>query len=389
MKTILKIYLNTKQVQIFSALVLTGILSFGGGLTPIKSAIAIPTNLSETTKEVLKDNISTNRLPDSVADAVLSNLSRKERISTKQLEITDYSQHTWRNGCMELASANEFCTQALVSGWRVVVSNGSQNWIYHTNDTGLSLRLANSDTSTPQASKLPARVKNAVLQAASRRTKKPVSQLTIIQVQQRTWKNGCLEIAVTGFLCSQNLVSGWRVVVGLPEQALVYHTNNSGSVVRLNSLESQISENKNADNNKIKSLPIPSSELPPTLTDGIIFRQISSGGFTGQTTETVLLGDGRLMHYRIGDTNDSSRTVRRISPYKVRQFKQLLEQSGNEFNNLSYPAPQGSADYITYTLTDSEGSIQYNDITQNSLPENLQAIVQAWNKISKTSSVAD
>lgn len=85
---------------------------------------------------------------------------------------------------------------------------------------------------------------------------------------------------------------------------------------------------------------------------------------------------------RIGDANDSERSVRRVSVQQVQQFVRSLERSKfSKFRNLSYPAPSGAADYITYTLTSQEGTVQYNDISQNNLPKNLQTAVKAWNQI--------
>ncbi|MBD2510378.1 hypothetical protein H6G91_24375 [Nostoc muscorum FACHB-395] len=375
MKTMMKKYLNTNQARIFTALILTGILSVTSSLTLIKDATGASANFSlETNNEVLKDNIKPNRLPRPVAKAVLRDLARKQGIFTSQLQIIDYSQQTWRNGCLELPQSDEICTQALVPGWRIVVSNGKQNWVYHTNNNGRSLRLASANTpSNNLPDELPASVKNAVLQAASRRLQQPISQLTIIQAQQQTWRNGCLELANVDELCTQALVSGWRVVVGAVDQTLVYHTNQTGSAVRLN---------QKANEGTLAPVQIPASELPPPLDRDIVFRQISSGGFAGRTYQTVLLKDGRLIRVRIGDANDSERSVRSVSVQQVQQFQRYLERSNfSKFQNLSYPAPSGAADYITFTLTSQKGTVQYNDISRNNLPTNLQAAVKAWNQL--------
>ncbi|MBG1244271.1 hypothetical protein [Nostoc sp. NZL] len=375
MKIMLKNYFNTNQRRIFTALILTGILSVASGLTLIKGATGASANFSlETSNEVLKDNVKRNRLPRPVANAVLRDLARRQGIFTRQLQIIDYNQQTWRDGCLELPQPDEFCTQALVPGWRIVVSNGKQKWIYHTNNNGRSLRLASANTPSENLpDKLPASVKKAVLQAASRRLQQPISQLTIIQAQEQTWKDGCLELANADEFCTQALVSGWRVVVGAVDQTLVYHTNQTGSAVRLN---------EKASNTTLAPVQIPASELPPPLDRDIVFRQISSGGFAGRTYETVLLKDGRLIRVRIGDANDSERSVRSVSVQQVQQFVRSLERSKfSKFQNLSYPAPSGAADYITYTLTSQEGTVQYNDISQNNLPTNLQAAVKAWNQL--------
>ncbi|ARV57234.1 hypothetical protein BZZ01_00060 [Nostocales cyanobacterium HT-58-2] len=563
MKKALKNYCNLKQTQFFTALFLSGVLSFSSNPLEIKNAIAAPANYTlDTANQVLKENIKTNPLPSRVASAVLRDLSNRAQISNRKVEIINYTQRTWPDGCMGLANPDEFCTQALVPGWRVVLSDGSQTWIYHTNNNGRSIRLANPYILTNNLPpNFPKYIEDAVVQAASQRLNLPVSRLNIIQAQQRTWGNGCLNLPKPDEGCTEALVKGWRVVVGAPDQTLVYHTNATGSKIRLNEKESefregrlprrvrdavlrrateesglperslsivaskptqwndgcdrqtypspcgpvsvsgwqvtvgaglnrwvflsddkgsriqlskQYSENNNANlpkdiaervlvraskrsevpiaqlriveverrqwpdsclgiadplalcaavlvpgwqvtvsdgqqrlvyrvgesgavifdekassiaenNRQIKPIPIPRSELPQPLESGVVFRQISSGGLAGRTYETVLLDDGRLIRVRIGDRNDSERSVRRIPLEQVERFQQLLERQGDEFNNMSYPAPRGAADYITHTLTSRDGTVKYNEISQNNLPKDLRGIVNVWQRISTSS----
>ncbi|MGH7998171.1 MAG: hypothetical protein ACREPR_01735 [Brasilonema sp.] len=567
MKNAPKNYCTTKQTQIVAALILSGILSVGSSLSAIESATAAPVNyFAQTANQVLKENIKTNSLPRPVTAAILQDLSNREQISNRKLEIIDYSQRTWRDGCMNLPNPDELCTQALVPGWRVVLSNGAQTWIYHTNNNGRSIRLANPYILTKNLPQnFPSYIESAVLQAAFQRLNLPTSGLTIIQAQQRTWSNGCLNLPKSGEGCTEALERGWRVVVKADEQTLVYHTNTTGSKIRFNRKESEFNEsrlpgkvrdavlrqareesglpekslsvvaskparwngcerqtsaypcdsavsgwqvtvgaglnrwvfltdergsriqlskqysetpnvnlpkdiaervlvraskrlgapisqlriaevehrqwpdsclaiadpltscaaviipgwevtvsdgqqrlvyrvgesgtvildekaNPIADDNIwLTAISIPRSDLPQPLDSGVIFRQISSGGFAGRTYETILLDDGRLIRVRIGDTrsvkppayrNDSERSDRRIPLEQVERFQQLLEQEGNEFNNMSYPAPQSAADYVTYTLTSRNGTVKYNDISQNSLPENLRLILNTWKRIS-------
>ncbi|MDP5017406.1 hypothetical protein FJR11_08165 [Anabaena sp. UHCC 0187] len=134
--------------------------------------------------------------------------------------------------------------------------------------------------------------------------------------------------------------------------------------------------------NKLEPVVIPNNQLPTPLTKGMVFREIASGGITGRTYQTVLLDDGRLLGVLIGDANDSQRSVKKVSPQQVKQFERLLNQTKFEkFNKLSFPAPQGSADYITYTLTSQTVTNQYNDISENQLPKELYRVVEAWNKL--------
>lgn len=472
------VHCTTNQARIFTALFLTGILSVGSGFTLIKSSTAASVKLApETTNQVLKGKLTQNQLTRRLVSVVLQDLSKRTGISRNKLRIINYSQQDWRNGCLELAQPDELCTQAIVPGWRLVVSDGRQNWIYHTDENGRSIRLASANTPTSNSTtQLPQSVRNVVLQAASSLLQQPISRLNIIQAQQQTWSDGCLGLGKPYEGCIRAVVPGWRVVVAAVGQTLVYHTDQTGSEVRLNENASQInsqklpqqvrdavlrqavqvsglpirelnivaykqkkfangcerptfpnacdqilvsgwevfvksanrispwvflsddsgseiklaSENRpNTNAGKLAPVPIPSNELPQPLDRNVVFRQISSGGLAGSTYETVLLNDGSLIRVRIGDANDSERRVRRISPQQVQQFQQLLANTKfAQFKNLSYPAPSGAADYITYTLTSPEGTIRYNNISQNQLPSNLRTVVKAWNRL-RSSPIAD
>ncbi|WP_427162180.1 hypothetical protein ACQFX9_11805 [Aliinostoc sp. HNIBRCY26] len=273
--------LRTKQARIFTALMLTSILSVSGGLIFSQNANALSVGLlADSTQEIVKQNLKSAALPRVVANAVLRDISNREGIAINKLKITDSSRQTWSNGCLELPKPDEFCTQALVPGWLVVVSRGRQKWVYHTND--------------------------------------------------------------------------------------------NGSVFRFK---------ENNNNSSLRPVPIPANELPPPLDRNTVFREISTGGFAGRTYETVLLNDGRLIRVRIGDANDSERSVRRVTVAQVRQFQRVLNREQNVFRNVSYPAPGGAADFITYKLTSRKGTVQYNDISRSNLPNNVQTVVQAWSQL--------
>jgi hypothetical protein len=57
------------------------------------------------------------------------------------LKVTESSRKSWPNTRLGLASPDEICGQMIVEGWRVVVSDGRQTWVYRTNTRGNILRL--------------------------------------------------------------------------------------------------------------------------------------------------------------------------------------------------------------------------------------------------------
>jgi hypothetical protein len=167
--------------QIFAALILTGILSLGAGMTLVNAAAADPGKHSQTdASEILKhpsENVASPKqsrdgeaqqrntdreLPRSVLIAVRRQIANTYRIPPGQLKVVSYTQQSWPNGCLGLAKPREACTQVFIqNGWRVVMSDGRQSWTYRTDNTGRTVRLEGQETSS--SSTLPDSVANAVL----------------------------------------------------------------------------------------------------------------------------------------------------------------------------------------------------------------------------------
>lgn len=68
-------------------------------------------------------------------------LSKRTRIPAATLKVVEATAKTWSDGCLGLAKADEICTEALVSGWRVVFSDGKQRWIYRSDKQARLFRL--------------------------------------------------------------------------------------------------------------------------------------------------------------------------------------------------------------------------------------------------------
>ena len=247
-----------------------------------------------------------------------------------------------------------------------------------------STSVPGENVESPSTS-LPASVTDAVLQAASQQSVLPISQLQITQAQQQTWPDGCLGISSPDTLCTQALVPGWQVRVEAQEKFLIYRTDDSGSVVKLEQTIPQEATDANLPDTTSQAVQIPQEQLPPPLGQDTVFRAIASGGITGRTYETTLLEDGQVIRVLMSPTGTTgSPQVSHISSEEVQQFKQLLEKVDfAQFNQLSYPAPMGAADYITVIMTSPEGTTSYADIAQDQLPEPLQAVIQAWNQMAK------
>jgi hypothetical protein len=321
--------------------------------------------------------INDANVPQSIGNAVLQFASRQLGVSSSQLRIIKAQQQTWSDSCLGLPRPTERCMGTPTPGWRVFVQSKQLVYVYRTDDTGSRIRAEDIDRQQPSDRNLPDSVAKGVLQDASRRLNLSTSRLRIVRTEQRDWPNGCLGLVEPGRLCTNAVISGWRVTVEGGGQTYVYRTDESGSLIKLEGA---------ADRGNSGAVQIPSSELPPPLSRSVIFRAITSGGLIGRTYETTLLDNGRMIRTPITSSITVPTTeVIYVSPNKLQQFKQLLaRQPLAQFNGLSYPAPSGSADYITVTVSSRDGTVRYSDIAQNRLPDTLQELIQAWNDIART-----
>ncbi|PSB03994.1 hypothetical protein [Merismopedia glauca] len=313
-------------------------------------------------------------LPKRVADAVLEDAASVLNVSAARLEIIKAEEKIWSGGCLGLPRPREACTRNLVPGWEVTVRGNRQILVYRTNQSGSVVRLDReaSDFEDSMNSELPDDLADAVLRETQRRSGLSRSRLKIVAASQKTWSDGCLGLGGIADICAAGRVKGWLVTVEGGNQRWVYHTDSSGSRIVLNPEGSD-------DNGTITPDQIPQDQLPSPLQRNVVFRAISTGGFTGRTYETVLLEDGRVLRF---SGNSSSQEVNRISLSELREFQQLLdEQRFYQFDRLDYKPNRGAADFITVTFTSLSGTTRYADIIQEGLPQPLRRVISAWNEI--------
>jgi hypothetical protein len=79
-------------------------------------------------------------LPPSIATTVLQTHANNFNRPQYLFRISEATSQNWPDACLGLAEAYEFCNQAIVPGWRIVVSDGEDQWVYRSDASGLTLR---------------------------------------------------------------------------------------------------------------------------------------------------------------------------------------------------------------------------------------------------------
>lgn len=315
---------------------------------------------------------ATTRLPQRVARLVRQDLAQRFNLALRDLKVVRYSRETWPDSCLGLAAPNQRCAMATVEGWRIELTDGQKNWVYRTDLRAQVIKLETEDSAT-----LPPQVVDQLFETIAREANVPANTLKVIESQPRTW-DGCMGIFEPGRMCTRIAIPGYRVIVMGDRQSWVYHVNQDGS---------RIAQNVTASGSGIAITPsfMPTDAQPPMPTEDIVFQMTVSGGLRGGTTETVLTSDGILYRRSTSmqaSVNSAPTIIKRLSPRQLQQFQQQLQQQKfPNLNGMRYLTSAALADYPTTILQTPGSTVAYIDLEQDNLPQSLQAVIQAWNRL--------
>ena len=132
--------------KIHLTLLLLVFLTLAGITQPLEAlTISMSTNKPqeiEPAPEAEETDTMKDSLPETVSQSIKAEIAQQNGLTTEMLEITKAEKKLWSDGCLGLAQADEICTQALVPGWRVSVTDTNQNtWIYRTDEQGETLKV--------------------------------------------------------------------------------------------------------------------------------------------------------------------------------------------------------------------------------------------------------
>ncbi|MGG6293396.1 hypothetical protein ACQ4M4_03145 [Leptolyngbya sp. AN02str] len=74
-------------------------------------------------------------LPTNVQTRVLQTIASQVGVPAGRLRITETQRATW-DGCMGIYEPDQACTMIAIFGYRIIVTDSNQNWVYHINQNG-------------------------------------------------------------------------------------------------------------------------------------------------------------------------------------------------------------------------------------------------------------
>jgi hypothetical protein len=305
------------------------------------------------------------------APAVIRSIRQavKQQFGVAQISVVSVTEQNWPDGCLGLPKAEEVCTMAIVTGWRVEVSDKLQTWFYRTDRTGKTIRLENPDRSV-----LPQPVASKLIQQVARETNTPSGKLRITEVKATTY-DGCLGIYRPAQMCTKIAIKGWQSIVTSPNRTYVYHLSQNADRIAQNTTASSAKRKINVSFGTFGEIG--------SLAANEVFTSSVSGDMTGRMSRIVLTQDGKITRYQSSPTARFAPVViNTLSLDRLNAFKKTLEnRQFPNLNGLTYLTSAALADYPTTTYQSQAAATQFIDLEKQSLPKSLQQVITSWESL--------
>ena len=158
--------------------------------------------------------------PPSVMDTIRAVLALQLGIPADQITVFSSEVQEWSNSCLDLAKENENCLAAVTQGYRGTLLVGETQYEFRSDLNGENVRFI------PGAALAAQQVLAAQLGILP-------EDVRIITAEKMDWQDGCLGISSPGQMCTEVITPGFRVILEANTVRYEYHTDVTGSLVRL------------------------------------------------------------------------------------------------------------------------------------------------------------
>jgi hypothetical protein len=176
---------------------------------------------------------------EAAVEAARQALAQELDLDASDIEVTLVMDQVFPNACLGLAEEDEMCAEVIVEGWIIELMAQGQTYVFHSDSDGSSLRLSPSAheggaagpivSNGEAASPADSQVVSAAKEVLSSRTGTPIDEITLVEITQVDWRDGCLEVHTEGTMCIMVITPGYRVILEAGGQKYEVRTNLSGT----------------------------------------------------------------------------------------------------------------------------------------------------------------
>lgn len=97
---------------------------------------------SETTEPVERSNEEGADPPAQLVEDLKSVVSTRTGIPSYEIMFVSAEAVEWSDACLGIPNPDEFCAQVITPGYRITLRTMTEEYVFHTDRTGDSIRLA-------------------------------------------------------------------------------------------------------------------------------------------------------------------------------------------------------------------------------------------------------
>ena len=158
--------------------------------------------------------------------AALSALSDQLNLPVDQITLVSTETVTWPDGCLGVRHMGVMCTQALVSGFRIVLEAKGEQYDYHTNQDGSVNVLAGGDSVSAGP------VEDSIIEQLANNLGLNEKDITLVSSSDVEFPDSCLGVSMPDIMCSQIVTPGRIIVLEANDIQYEYHVSADGSRVQ-------------------------------------------------------------------------------------------------------------------------------------------------------------
>lgn len=108
-----------------------------------QSNLAYRSNADASQVKLEYSTTEVSRLLQIALDRVVHATARQSNIPVGQLRVAQIEERDW-DGCLGIDASEEIgCAAIGITGWRIVITDGRQRWVYHT-DASAGIMVLNT-----------------------------------------------------------------------------------------------------------------------------------------------------------------------------------------------------------------------------------------------------
>ncbi len=159
-------------------------------------------------------------IPAQAVETARQAIAQQLGVPPEQLEVFSVEERQFPNSCLGLPQEGEACAEVIISGYQGVLLGEGVQYEFRVSEDGVLVRF------------LPGAALSAQQLLAAQLGISP-EEVGILSFESVEWPDACLGIATPGLMCAQVITPGFRVILESQGKRYEFHTDLSGSDVRL------------------------------------------------------------------------------------------------------------------------------------------------------------